>query len=74
MWMRATLRCQQRPSNGSPPAGTLKAWLGGEAGGSFNGGPVGAPVRAATEGNLPRVMPQGTLVEVLSNEVRRQGN
>ena len=28
-------------------------------------------VRAATEGNLPLVMPQGNLVEVLGREVRR---
>ena len=33
-------------------------------------------MRAATEGNLPAVMPQGNLVEVLGREVRqgRQGN
>ena len=28
-------------------------------------------MRAATEGNLPLVMPQGKLVEVLGREVRR---
>ena len=28
-------------------------------------------MRAATEGNLPRVMPQGNLVEVLSHEARQ---
>ena len=28
-------------------------------------------MRAATEGNLPPVMPQGNLVEVLSREVRQ---
>ena len=28
-------------------------------------------MRAATEGNLPRVMPQGNLVEVLGREVRQ---
>ena len=28
-------------------------------------------MRAATEGNLPRVMPQGNLVEVLGPEVRK---
>ena len=28
-------------------------------------------MRAATEGNLPPVMPQGKLVEVLSREVRK---
>ena len=51
-----------------------RAGGGGKAGGSFDGGPNGAPVRAATEGNLPPVMPQGNLVEVLGREVRRQGN
>ena len=31
-------------------------------------------MRAATEGNLPLVKPQGNLVQVLGREVRRQGN
>ena len=30
MWLSAMLRYQQRPSTGNPPAGTLKAALGGE--------------------------------------------
>ena len=46
---------------------------GGQAGGSFDGGPKGAPVRTATEGNLPLVKAEGNLVEVLGGEVRRQG-
>ena len=29
-------------------------------------------MRAATEGNLPQVMPQGNLVEVLGREVRQR--
>ena len=48
---------------------------GGDAGVSFDGGPDGAEtVRAATEGNLPPVMPEGNLGEVLGRDVRCQGN
>ena len=57
-----------------PPAGTLRVSWGGKARGFFDGGPEGAPVRAATEGNPPLVKPQGNLVQVLGREVRRQGN
>ena len=45
---------------------------GEKAGGCFNGRPEEAETRrAATEGNLPPVMPQGNLVEVLGREVRQ---
>ena len=74
MWLRAMLRCRRRLSTGNPPAGALKAALGGKTRGYFDGGPEAAPVRAAAEGNLPLVMPQGNLVQVLGREVRRQGN
>ena len=47
---------------------------GGKTRGFFDEGPEGAPARAAAEGNLPLVMPQGNLVQVLGREVRRQGN
>ena len=36
--------------------------------------PEAAPVTVAAEGNLPLVMPQGNLVQVLGCEVKRQGN
>ena len=49
------------------------AW-GGKTRGFFDRGSEAAPVRAAAEGNLPLVMPQGNLVQVLCREVRRQGN
>ena len=59
-------------STGNPPASTLKAVLGGKAGGSFDRRPDGAQtVRTATERNLPPVMLQGKLVEVLGREGRR---
>ena len=52
-----------------------KGWAwGGEARGFFDRGAEGAPVRAAAEGSLPLVKPQGNLIQVLVREVRRQGN
>ena len=72
MWLRAILRCGRRLSTGSPPAGALKAELGGgEASGFFDRGPKVAPV---AEGNLPLVKPQGNVVQVLVREARRQKN
>ena len=51
------------------PKGCARGW---KAGGSFDGAPEGAEtLRAATERNLPPVMPQGNLVEVLGREVRQ---
>ena len=75
MWLRAMLRCGRRLSTGDPPAGALKAALGGgKTREYFDRGPEAAPVRAAAEGNLSLVMLQGSLVQVLRREVRRQGN
>ena len=67
MWLRAMLRCRRRLSTGNPRAGTLKAVLGGEGRRILRR----ETVRAVTEGNLPPVMPQGNVVEVLGREVRQ---
>ena len=74
MWLRAMLRCRRRLSTGNPPAGALKPALGGEDQGIRRRGTGTAPVRAAAEGNVPLVMPQGNLEQVPVREVRRQGN
>ena len=58
----------------TPACSHPKGCVGAKAGGFFEGGPDGAPVRAAPNGNLPPVMPQGKLVEILGREVRRQRN
>ena len=67
------LHCRRQLCTENLPAGNLKAALGGgKGGGPFYGGLDGAEVvRAATEGNLLPVMPQGNLVEALSCERRR---
>ena len=66
------LRYRRQLSTGNPPAGARKAVLGGEDGQILQS--EGAKtVRVATERNLPPVMPQGNLVEVLGRE-ERQGS
>ena len=47
---------------------------GGLAGGTFKGGPDETHVRVSPEGNLPSVMPQGNLGEILGRDVTCQGN
>ena len=72
MWLRALLHCRRRLSTENPPAGTPKPVLEGQGRMILRRGPDGPEtVRAATEGNLPPVMLQGNLVEVLGREVER---
>ena len=75
MRLTAMLRCRRQLSTGKPPAGTLMPVPGGERPEDpSTGEPEGAPMRAATEGNLRLVMPKGNLVQAPGCVLRRQGN
>ena len=63
MWVTEMLRCRRRLDY--PQEARLQALerlcQAGEAGGTSERGLEGAPVRAATEGNVPPVRPVGNL-------------